>query len=225
VSLTAQQPYNNVIRVALQALAAVLGGTQSLHTNSLDETLGLPTQDSVRLALRTQQIIAHESGVTATVDPLGGSYLIESLTNEMESACLDYFRRIDEMGGMIESIERGFPQREIQEASYRYSRALERKEKLIVGMNEFVAQEESPVEVLAIDGQVAARQCAKLERLRALRDCARVRENLSALKKAAQSPDNLIPFILDCVRSYATLGEMCDTLRTVFGEYQEPAFF
>ncbi len=225
VSLTAQQPYNNVVRVAIQALAAVLGGTQSLHTNSLDETLGLPTQDSVRLALRTQQIIAHESGAAGTVDPLGGSYFVETLTNEMEAACLDYFARIDEMGGMIEAIERGFPQREIQEASYQYAKALERKEKHIVGITAFAGEEEAPVEILAIDEEVTERQCAKLKRLRASRNDTHVRENLSRLKTAAQGTENLMPVILECVRSYATLGEMCDTLRSVFGEYQEPAIF
>jgi methylmalonyl-CoA mutase N-terminal domain/subunit len=225
VSLTAQQPYNNVVRVALQALAAVLGGTQSLHTNSLDETLGLPTQDSVKLALRTQQIIACESGVTATVDPLGGSYFVERLTNEMESGCLDYFNRIDAMGGMIEAIERGFPQREIQEASYQFLKALDRKEKRIVGVNAFAAEDEKSVEILAIDDQVAARQCQRLEKLRAARNVDQVRETLDALREAAKGSDNLMPVILECIRSYATLGEMCDTLRSVFGEYQEPAIF
>jgi methylmalonyl-CoA mutase, N-terminal domain len=225
VSLTAQQPYNNVVRVALQALAAVLGGTQSLHTNSLDETLGLPTEDSVRLALRTQQIIAHESGVANTVDPIGGSYFVEALTNEMEAACLDYFNRIDEMGGMIESIERGFPQREIQDASYQFAKALERKEKQIVGITDFAGEDEEPVEILTIDESVADRQCIKLKKLRATRDGEGVRKNLARLKAAARGKDNLMPLILDCVRSYATLGEMCDTLRSVFGEYQEPAIF
>ena len=224
VSLTAQQPYNNVVRVALQALAAVLGGTQSLHTNSLDETLSLPTEDSVRLSLRTQQIIAHESGVPNTIDPLGGSYFVESLTNEMEKGCIDYFRRIDEMGGMVEAIEHNFPQREIEEASYQFAKALEKKEKCIVGVNDFRAADENPVEILEIDDDIARRQCAKLEKVRAARDAARVHENLAALKKAAQGTDNLVPFILECVRSYATLGEMCDTLRSVFGEYREPAF-
>jgi len=224
VSLTAQQPYNNVVRVALQALAAVLGGTQSLHTNSLDETMSLPTEDSVRLALRTQQIIAHESGVPNTIDPLGGSYFVESLTNEMEKGCLDYFRRIDEWGGMIEAIEHGFPQREIEEASYQFAKALEKREKRIVGVNDFTTADEKPVEILEIDDQVGRRQCAKLEKLRAARDGARVRDNLAALKRAAQGTDNVMPFILGCVRSYATLGEMCDTLRSVFGEYREPVF-
>jgi methylmalonyl-CoA mutase N-terminal domain/subunit len=225
VSLTAQQPYNNVVRVALQALAAVLGGTQSLHTNSLDETLALPTRESVRLALRTQQILAYESGVTATVDPLGGSYFVERLTNELESACLDYFRRIDAMGGMIEAIEHGFPQREIQEASYQYLKALDREEKRIVGVNAFATEDERPVEILSIDDQAAARQCDKLQKLRASRDSDRVRKNLETLKETAKGSGNLLPPILDCIRSYATLGEMCDTLRSVFGEYQEQAIF
>jgi methylmalonyl-CoA mutase N-terminal domain/subunit len=224
-SLTAQQPYNNVVRVTVQALAAVLGGAQSLHTNSLDETLGLPTQDSVRLALRTQQIIAHESGVTATVDPLGGSYFVECLTNEMESACLDYFNRIDAMGGMIEAIEHGFPQREIQEASYQFWQALDRKEKHIVGVNAFATEDERPIEILSIDEQVAARQCQKLERLRATRNRNQVREKLDRLKATAKGSDNLMPVILECIRAYATLGEMCDMLRSVFGEYKEPAIF
>jgi methylmalonyl-CoA mutase N-terminal domain/subunit len=224
VSLTAQQPYNNVVRVALQALAAVLGGTQSLHTNSLDETLGLPTREAARLALRTQQIIAHESGVPHTIDPLGGSYFVERLTNELEEACLEYFNRIDALGGMIEAIERGFPQREIQEASYQLAKAMEHKEKIIVGVNRFAREEEAPVDILAIGDQVSVRQCAKLERLRATRDNARVQNSLAALRQAAEGSENLMPFILECVRAYATLGEMCDTLRSVFGEYREPIF-
>ncbi len=224
VSLTAQQPYNNVVRVALQALAAVLGGTQSLHTNSLDETLALPTESSVTLALRTQQIIAHESGVASTVDPLGGSYFLETLTNEMEASCLNYIDRIDAMGGMIPAIERGYPQREIQEASYQYARAVERGEKIIVGVNEFVAGEPPPVDLLVIEDEVARSQCAKLNRLRAERDNGTVDRNLAALKDAAQGTSNLMPPILECIRSYATLGEMCDTLRSVYGEYKEPVF-
>jgi methylmalonyl-CoA mutase, N-terminal domain len=224
VSLTAQQPYNNVVRVALQALAAVLGGTQSLHTNSLDETLGLPTLESATLALRTQQIIARESGVANTMDPLGGSYFIESLTNEMEGACLDYFDRIDAMGGMVEAIEFGFPQREIQQASYEQSQAIERKEQIIIGVNECTAEEPAPINGLVIDEQASARQYANLRALRKNRNNGLVCENLAALKKAAAGSDNLLPFILNCVRSYATLGEMCDTLRLIFGEYHEPDF-
>ncbi len=223
VSLTAQQPYNNVVRVTLQALAAVMGGTQSLHTNSLDETLSLPTQKAVTLALRTQQIIAHESGVTGTVDPLGGSYFVEALTNQLEQACYDCFGRIDAMGGMVEAIEAGYPQREIQEASYRYQKAVESRERIIVGVNEFAVEEDQPVDLLVIDRSAEERQRAKLRRLRAERDNDRVRRNLEALKRAAEGSDNLLPSILDCVRSYATLGEMCDALRGVFGEYREPS--
>lgn len=225
VSLTAQQPYNNVVRVALQALAAVLGGTQSLHTNSLDETLALPSEKAVTLALRTQQIIAHESGAANIIDPLGGSYFLETLTNEMERACLDYIERIDAMGGMVSAIERGYPQKEIQEASYQFCKALERKEKIIVGVNGFVTEEEPHVDVLAIDDEASRRQCAKLRKLRSERDNARVERNLAALRTAAERTDNLMPPILECVRAYATLGEMCDTLRSVYGEYKEPIFY
>jgi methylmalonyl-CoA mutase N-terminal domain/subunit len=224
VSLTAQQPYNNVVRVALQALAAVLGGTQSLHTNSLDETLALPTEKAVMLALRTQQIIAYESGVAGVIDPLGGSYFVERLTNEIEEACLDYFKRIDAMGGMVEAIERGYPQREIQEASYRFAKAVDRKEKIIVGLNAFVSAEEPEVDVLVIGDEVAERQCRKLHRLRAGRDNSRVRAALAQLQELARGSENLLPPILECVRAYATLGEICDALRGVFGEYREPLF-
>jgi methylmalonyl-CoA mutase, N-terminal domain len=224
VALTAQQPYNNVVRVTLQALAAVLGGTQSLHTNSLDETLGLPTLESVTLALRTQQIIARESGAANTIDPLGGSYFVESLTNELERACLDYFDRIDAMGGMIQAIERGFPQREIQQASYEQSKAIERKESIIIGVNECTSDKPAPLNGLIIDEQASARQCDRLRALRERRDNGLVQRNLADLKKAAGGSDNLVPWILNCVRSYATLGEMCDTLRSVFGEYHEPDF-
>ncbi len=224
VSLTAQQPYNNAVRVALQALAAVLGGTQSLHTNSLDETLGLPTLESATLALRTQQIIARESGVPNTMDPLGGSYFVEKLTNELENTCLEYFDRIDAMGGMIEAIEIGFPQREIQQASYEQAKAIERNEQIIIGINECAAEESAPVNGLVIDEQASARQCANLRALRDNRNHSLVRKNLADLKKAAAGSDNILPFILNCVRSYATLGEMCDTLRSIFGEYHEPDF-
>ncbi len=225
VSLTAQQPYNNVVRVTLQALAAVLGGTQSLHTNSLDETLALPTEQSVRLALRTQQIIAHESGAANVVDPLGGSYFVETLSNELERECMEYFARIDAMGGMIPAIERGYPQREIQEASYRYQQAVERKEKIIVGVNEFEIEEPTPVSVLSIDDETALKQCRKLERLRSTRDNRRVQDGLARLRQVAAGTQNIIPPILECVRAYATLGEMCDALRGVFGEYREPSVY
>jgi methylmalonyl-CoA mutase N-terminal domain/subunit len=225
VSLTAQQPFNNVVRVALQAMAAVLGGTQSLHTNSLDETLALPTERAATIALRTQQIIAMESGVPQTIDPLGGSYFLETLTGEMERASLDLIDRIDRMGGMIAAIENGFPQREIQDASYRYARALESKDKLIVGVNEFNAEEPKHLETLVINERAQEQQCAKLKRLREHRDNETVRRALAELKRSAQENGNLMPPILECVRAYATLGEMCDILRAVFGEYREPPFY
>jgi methylmalonyl-CoA mutase N-terminal domain/subunit len=225
VSLTAQQPYNNVVRVALQGLAAVLGGAQSLHTNSLDETFALPTEKAVTIALRTQQILAHESGVANTIDPLGGSYFLETLTNEMEAAAGDYCERIDAMGGMVRAIERGYPQREIQESSYQFSKAVERKEMIIVGVNEFVTEGQAPMDVLIIDDTVQQRQCARLKKLRAEREGARVERNLSALKRAAEGTENLMPHILDCVRSYGTLGEISDALRDVWGEYREPSIF
>jgi methylmalonyl-CoA mutase N-terminal domain/subunit len=224
-SLTAQQPYNNIVRVAIQALAAVLGGTQSLHTNSLDETLALPTEHAARIALRTQQILAHETGITNTSDPLGGSYFVERLTLDMEKGCWDYFERLDAMGGMVSAIEKGFPQREIQDASYEYQRAVERKEKIIVGVNEFVMENEPPIEILLIDESVAGRQIERLRNLRETRDNSKVRTALTALRDAAASGNlNMMPFILDCVRAYATLGEMCDELRSVYGVYEEPAF-
>ncbi len=223
-SLTAQQPYNNVVRTTIQALAAVLGGSQSLHTNSLDEAWALPTEQAVTLALRTQQVLACESGVPDTVDPLGGSYFIEKLTLETERACYDYFDKIDAMGGMVPAIERGFPQKEIHEAAYAYQQAVERKEKIIVGVNDFVAEEKRPIEILVIDEQVARHQLQKLEHLKKRRDNVRVRATLEALGTAAGTDQNLMPYILECVREYATLGEMCDVLRRVFGTYEEPAF-
>jgi methylmalonyl-CoA mutase N-terminal domain/subunit len=224
VSLTAQQPYNNVVRTALQALAGVLGGTQSLHTNSLDEALALPTEEAATIALRTQQIIAHESGVGSVADPLGGSWLVEKLTNEIETEALDYFRRIDAMGGMVSAIERGYPQREIQEASFRFQQAVERKEKVIVGVNEY-AMDEKPVPTLYIDEQVAEEQTARVVALRASRDNAAVERALGDLRDAARGRDNLMLPILEAARAYATLGEMCDALREVFGEYEEQPVF
>ncbi len=220
VSLTAQQPYNNVVRTAVQALAAVLGGTQSLHTNSLDEAWALPTEEAVTLALRTQQVLAYESGVADTADPLGGSYFLERLTLDMEQGCFDYFDKIDALGGMIAAIEKGYPQREIAEASYHFQRAVEQKRKIIVGVNEFVA-EEKPIPTLIIDESVRQQQAEKLRRLRRTRDGRRVGETLNTLEHAARGTQNLMPLILDCVRAYVTLGEICDTLRGVFGTYQE----
>ena len=221
-SLTAQQPYNNVVRTALQALAAVLGGTQSLHTNSLDEAWALPTEFAATLALRTQQIIAHESGVSNTVDPFGGSYFVESLTNEVEEGAWDYIHRIDALGGMVQAIENSYPQREIAEASYRYQMAVDRKEKIVVGVNDFVAQEK-PLEVLQIDESVALQQSARLAKLRAERSSEEVNRRLAALRKAAEGNANLMPFIFDAVKTYATLGEICDAMRSVFGTYEETA--
>jgi methylmalonyl-CoA mutase N-terminal domain/subunit len=221
-SLTAQQPYNNVVRTAIQALAAVLGGTQSLHTNSLDEAWALPTEFAATIALRTQQIIAHETGVTNTVDPLGGSYFLEALTNEVEAGASEYIKRIDAMGGMVAAIERGYPQREIAEASYRYQRELDKKEKIMVGVNDFIS-EEKPLETLQIDESVAVRQAERLSKLRADRSQAEVDRRLAALRTAAEGSDNLMPFLYDAVKSYATLGEICDALRAVFGTYEEVA--
>src|SRR6202171_5613531 len=206
-SLTAQQPYNNVVRTALQALAAVMGGTQSLHTNSLDEAWALPTEFAATLALRTQQIIAYESGVTNTVEPLGGSYFVESLTNEVEQGAREYIRKIDALGGMVAAIERSYPQREIADASYRYQMAVDRKQKIIVGVNEYASQEQ-PIEVLQIDESVAHRQAERLSKLRADRSKEEVARRLNALRTAAEGTDNLMPFIFDAVKSYATLAEI-----------------
>jgi methylmalonyl-CoA mutase N-terminal domain/subunit len=221
-SLTAQQPYNNVVRTAIQALAAVMGGTQSLHTNSLDEAWALPTEFAATIALRTQQIIAHETGVTNTVDPLGGSYFVETLTNEVERGAWDYIGKIDAMGGMVAAIERSYPQREIAEASYRYQMAVDKKEKIIVGVNDFVS-EEKPLDVLQIDESVAHRQAERLRKLRSERSQAEVARRLTALRKAAEGKDNLMPFLFDAVKAYATLGEICDAMRDVFGTYEEVA--
>jgi methylmalonyl-CoA mutase N-terminal domain/subunit len=221
VSLTAQQPYNNVVRTALQALSAVLGGTNSLHTNSLDEALALPTAEAATLALRTQQIIAHESGVANVVDPLGGSYFVERLTRDMEDGARAYFKTIDAMGGMVEAIERGFPQQEIAESSYRFQQSFERKEKIMVGVNAFVQQDDPPIEILYIDESTADTQLAKLEALKKTRNHDAVAQALDSLRAAARTTENLMPRIIDAVRAYATVGEMCDALREVWGEYEE----
>jgi methylmalonyl-CoA mutase, N-terminal domain len=221
VSLTAQQPYNNVVRTALQALAAVLGGTQSLHTNSLDEALALPTAEAATLALRTQQVIAYESGVTNVVDPLGGSYFLERLTLDMERGAREYFDTIDRLGGMVEAIEDGYPQREIAEASYRFQQAVEARDKIIVGVNDFVQEDEEPVPILYIDETTAERQLARLDQLRKTRDADAVRRSLDALRDVARGSGNTMYQLLDCVRAYATVGEMCDALRDVWGEYEE----
>ncbi len=234
VSLTAQQPLNNIARVALQALAAVLGGTQSLHTDSYDEALALPTEEAVRIALRTQQIIAYESGVANTVDPLGGSYFVERMTLDMENGAFDYFEKLDAMGGMVKAIEKGYPQKEIAESSYQFQRATEAKAKITVGASEFVVEEDSP-NILYIGEEVAQAQTKKLNVLRARRSNDEVRRCLDALKNAAAqepkagdngqiSPANTMPFIIDAVKAYATVGEICDALREVYGTYEENAF-
>jgi methylmalonyl-CoA mutase, N-terminal domain len=223
-SLTWQQPYNNVVRTALQGMAAVLGGAQSLHTNSLDEAYALPSEQAVTLALRTQQVLAYESGVANTPDPLGGSYYLEKLTADTESAANSYINRIDEMGGMIAAIEAGFPQTEIANASYRYQREIESGERTIVGVNRFQSDpgsSDQPIELLQIDETAGRRQQEKLARLRARRDNALVTQSLDALRRAAEGTANTMPFLLDAVRAYATLGEICDALRSVFGTYQE----
>jgi methylmalonyl-CoA mutase N-terminal domain/subunit len=221
-SLTWQQPYNNVVRTTLQALAAVLGGCQSLHTNSLDEAYALPSEHAVTLALRTQQVIAYESGVTATPDPLGGSYYLEWLTLEVERGAEDYIRRIDEMGGMIPAIEQNYPQREIAQASYAYQRAVEAGERIVVGVNAFQSDHDAPIEILQIDETAARKQRERLSALRRRRSSARVQSALDAVRRAAEGRQNMMPHLLDAVRSYATLGEICDALRDVFGTYQEP---
>ncbi len=225
VSLTAQQPLNNIVRVAIQALAGVLGGTQSLHTDAYDEALALPSDEAALIALRTQQIIAHESGVANTIDPLGGSYFIEKLTREMEEGAFEYFRKIDDFGGMIEAIDAGFPQREIQESSYQYQLAVESKDKIIVGVNDYVMEEEpNEIPLLQIDESVGELQRERLSKLRAERDGARVEATLKALADGAREGRNTMPLLLECTRAYATLGEMCDALRPVYGEYREPMF-
>jgi methylmalonyl-CoA mutase N-terminal domain/subunit len=221
-SLTAQQPYNNVARTALQALAAVLGGAQSLHTKSLDEAWALPTESAATIALRTQQLLAHESGVAVTADPLGGSYFVEALTNEIERGARDYIEKIDAMGGMVAAIESGYPQREIADAAYRYQVAVDRKEKIIVGVNDYLTEEEPP-EILRIGETVAQQQAGRLRTLRAERSNQEVVRRLDALRKAAAAAENLMPHLYESVKAYATLGEICDALRDVFGSYQEVA--
>lgn len=228
-ALTAQQPYNNVVRVAIQALAAVLGGAQSLHTNALDETLALPTEKAATIALRTQQIIAHETGVTQTIDPVGGSYFIETLTREMEAAAWDYIQKIDNLGGMVRAIEKGFPQQEIADASYRYQQGVEAGEQVVVGVNRFVAEADGPIPLLQIDPDEAAhRQVEKIHHLKKQRDNGRVEQTLDAIRRASDGSDPwgrnlLMPKILDAVRAYATLGEIMGVFREAWGEYVEPA--
>ena len=225
VSLTAQQPYNNVVRTALQALAAVLGGTQSLHTNSLDETYALPTEESVTIALRTQQLIAHESGVDRVVDPLGGSYFIEYLTDETEKRAMEYIRRIDEMGGIIRAVEEQYPQKEIGESSYRYQREVETGDRLIVGVNAFKSEKDKPIELLKIDESVAHAQVERLKQVKAERNQAAVDAALAKVEAACRGTDNLMPPVLEAVKAYVTLGEISDVFRKVWGAYREGGLF
>jgi methylmalonyl-CoA mutase N-terminal domain/subunit len=224
-SLTAQQPYNNVVRTAFEGLAAVLGGTQSLHTNSLDEVLALPTEHSVTIALRTQQIIAEEIGVTNTIDPLAGSYFIEALTNKMEQAAMDYINKIDEIGGILKAIELGFPQQEIADAAYRYQQQIDTQEKIVVGVNKYVRGTEPPIELLKIDPEVEKRQMQRLKKIKQERDNVKVADRLGRLKDAAKKDENLMPYIIDAVREYASLQEICDVFRDVYGVFRDPAMF
>ncbi len=225
-TLTAQQPENNIVRTAYEALAGVLGGTQSLHTNSMDETLALPSEKAVKIALRTQQIIAHEIGVTNTIDPLAGSYFVEALTDKMEKEAEAYFEKIDSLGGVIPAIEAGFFQREIAEAAYRYQQELDRKEKIIVGVNDYVEENEQiEIPILLISPEVEVKQKKRLAEVRASRDQMKVLETLNALRQAGEDGSNLLPRLIDCTRSYVTLGEMCNALAEVFGVYEEPAVF
>jgi methylmalonyl-CoA mutase N-terminal domain/subunit len=224
-SLTAQQPYNNVIRTTVEALAAVLGGTQSLHTNSLDEVLALPSQEAATIALRTQQIIAEETGVTNTIDPLAGSYFVEALTDRMETQAWTYINKIDELGGIVRAIELGYPQREIAEAAYTYQRQVDARERPIVGVNRYVTDEELPVEILRIDEALERAQIERLREIKRTRDNRLVKARLAALKRAAEGQENLMPHILDAVRAYATLQEICDVWRDAFGEYRDPGYF
>ena len=220
-SLTAQQPEVNVVRTTIQALAAVLGGTQSLHTNAMDEALGLPTEQAARLALRTQQVIAHESGVADTADPLAGAYAIESLTNEIEKRAVDYIERIDAMGGMLRAIESGYVQREIQEAAYRYQRAIESREAIVVGVNDFRAEEETPIPTLRVDPAIEQEQIKRVRAVRQRRDATTASAALAKLEEAARGTEDLLPRILECVEAYVTVGEISNRLRSVWGEYRE----
>ena len=224
VSLTVQQPLNNIVRVAIQALAGVLGGTQSLHTDAYDEALALPTDRAALIALRTQQIIAEETGVVNTIDPLGGSYFVEALTEKMESGALDYFEKIDTMGGMVAAIEKGFPQREIQDSAYQYQKAVERGDQVIVGVNKYAIEDETRIPTLVIDESVREHQIERLERTRSRRDAGAVANALEKLKLAARNAENNMPATIEAVRAYATLGEICSALRDVYGIYEEPAF-
>jgi len=224
-SLTAQQPEINIVRVTLQALSAILGGTQSLHTNSMDEALALPSEKAVRIALRTQQIIAEESGVTSTIDPLGGSYYLEWLTNKMEEETYKYFDKVEKLGGVIPAIEKGFFQREIAESAYKYQKEIDSKERKIVGVNDYITDDEISIPILKMDEEGELRQIKRLHKLRQERNNQKAESYLKKLKKAAEGNENLMPYIINCVKSYSTLGEICGLLREIFGEYEEPAIY
>jgi methylmalonyl-CoA mutase N-terminal domain/subunit len=224
-SLTAQQPYNNVVRTALQALAAVMGGTQSLHTNSLDEVLAIPTEEAATIALRTQQIIAEESGVTNTIDPLGGSYLVESLTNEMEEEALEIILKIDDMGGMLTAIEKNYPQQEIADAAYHYQKQIDQKEKIVVGVNKYATDEKIPVDILEIDEELEKLQIEKTNRVKSERNAKKVKECLEKVGEACAGTQNLMEPLIEAVKAYATLQEICDVYRAVFGEYRDPGIY
>jgi methylmalonyl-CoA mutase N-terminal domain/subunit len=221
-TLTSQQPHNNIVRTTIQALAAVLGGTQSLHTNSYDEALCLPGEEAVRVALRTQQIIAHESGVTNTVDPMGGSFFMEALTNEMEEKAMEYIQKIDDMGGAVAAIEKGFFQKEIADSAYRYQREIEEKKRIIVGVNDYTIEEpECPIELLRVDPKVEKEQVDNLEKLKRQRDNRKVKQMLEKLHYSAEKDENLMPIMIDAVKAYTTIGEITEVLRQVYGEYKE----
>jgi len=224
-SLTAQQPYNNIIRTTTQALAAVMGGTQSLHTNALDETLALPSESAATIALRTQQILADEIGVTNTIDPLAGSYFIESLTSQMEEKAWEYINKIDNMGGMLAAIDKGFPQMEIADAAYHYQRQIDNGEKVMVGVNKYVIEEKAPPEILRIDEAVEEKQIARLQKVKKDRDNRRVVQILSDLRAASRTDKNLMPYVIEAVREYTTEQEICDVWRDIFGEYRDPGFY
>jgi len=225
VSLTAQQPEVNIVRTAIEALAAVLGGTQSLHTNSYDEALALPTEDAVRIALRTQQVIAHETGVVNSIDPLGGSYHVEELTNRLEAGAYEYFERLRELGGMVAAIKENFPQREIADASFRYQSEVEAKQRVIVGVNRYALEDEPPIDILRIDPALEQKQIERVQATRARRDSAAVEQALARLKEGAAGEANLMPLIVDASREYVTMGEMCDALREVWGVWRETPVF
>jgi len=224
-SLTAQQPYNNVVRTATEALAAVLGGTQSLHTNSLDEVMCLPSDSAVQIALRTQQIIAEETGVASTIDPLAGSYFVEALTNEMEEQAWEYINKIDEMGGMVAAIEKGFPQLEISDAAYKFQRQIDSCEKIMIGVNKYTTDEAIPIPLLEIDDKVEEDQIARLNAARRKRDNKALKKNLDDIKNACKKNENVMPYCIEAVKNLASIQEICDVYREVYGEYRDPGLY